>query len=174
MVIAAAIKIESPGPVFFVQQRVGERNRLFNVFKFRTMRHELTDAEGNNSAARDDERVTPLGALLRKYSLDELPQLFNVLMGSMSLVGPRPHALGSRAGGELFWNAVDEYWTRHKMKPGITGLAQIRGYRGGTIDKDDLRRRVLSDIEYMNKWSITLDLKIIANTLHVIFRNTAY
>ncbi len=174
VITALVIKLESPGPVFFVQQRVGERNRLFKMFKFRTMRHEQTDAEGKSSVAPGDERITRFGSFLRKYSIDELPQLFNVLLGTMSLVGPRPHALGSRAGGELFWNAVDEYWFRHKMKPGLTGLAQIRGYRGGSIDIDDLRRRVLSDIEYMNKWSITLDMKIIANTLHVVFTKTGY
>ncbi|WP_318781347.1 sugar transferase [Sphingomonas aliaeris] len=128
LLVAIAIKLETRGPVFFRQQRMGRGNRLFSVYKFRSMRVEDSDADGKQSATRDDRRITRVGRLIRATSIDELPQLLNVLHGDMSLVGPRPHALGSLAGYEHFWEVDQRYWHRHSLKPGITGLAQVRGF----------------------------------------------
>jgi lipopolysaccharide/colanic/teichoic acid biosynthesis glycosyltransferase len=175
MLISLFIKLDSAGPVFFVQKRVGMNNRQIKVYKFRTMFHERTDLDGNRSASMGDDRVTRLGHYLRRTSLDELPQIINVLLGNMSLVGPRPHALGSRAGGDLFWEAVSGYWMRHSVKPGITGLAQMRGYRGGDLSRDDLKNRIDSDLEYLNQWSLALDIRILFQTvLFGILHNNAY
>ncbi|RYF05970.1 MAG: hypothetical protein EOO77_27640, partial [Oxalobacteraceae bacterium] len=138
LVTALAIKLDSRGPVFFRQQRVGRGNALFEVFKFRSMRTELSDSDGSVSASRNDDRITRVGRIIRATSIDELPQLLNVLLGSMSIVGPRPHALGSLAGQQLFWEVDERYWHRHTLKPGITGLAQVRGFRGATHERDDL------------------------------------
>jgi len=174
LLISALIKLESPGPVLFVQKRIGGKNRYFSVYKFRTMQHKLTDEMGSRSATKGDERLTRIGHFLRVSSLDELPQLINVLKGDMSLVGPRPHPIGMRSGGKLNWFAVDEYWNRHAVKPGITGLAQIRGYRGNTVKAQDLKNRVDADIEYMNHWSIFLDLRILIKTIAVLIHHNAY
>lgn len=173
-ILALLVKLESPGPAFFVQKRIGRNNRQYRCFKLRTMRSDMQDARGDRSASQRDERVTMLGYYLRHWSLDELPQLFNVLRGEMSLVGPRPHPLGAKAQGELFWEAVPDYWTRHAMKPGITGLAQIRGYRGATRSKQDIEQRVAADLEYINSWSIWLDLKILLLTFRVMAHPNAY
>lgn len=132
LAVAIAIRIDSPGPVLFRQLRVGYGNRPFEIFKFRSLHHVATDHDGKRSVSLGDRRVTRVGAFIRRTSIDELPQLFNVLLGDMSLVGPRPHALGSRAGEKLFWEIDPNYWQRHALKPGITGLAQIRGFRGET------------------------------------------
>jgi polysaccharide biosynthesis protein PslA len=140
--VALGVKLDSAGPVLFKQDRVGRGNRLFKVLKFRSMRAESCDADGNRSASRDDDRITRFGRFIRSTSIDELPQLFNVLIGDMSLVGPRPHALGSLAGERLFWEVDETYWHRHQLKPGITGLAQIRGHRGATLHTSDLTNRV--------------------------------
>ncbi len=121
--VALAIRLHDGGPVFFLQRRMGRGNRFFEIYKFRSMRE--ADADGNRSAARDDERVTPIGRLIRKTSIDELPQLINVLKGDMSLVGPRPHALGSKAGSKLFWQVDNKYWHRHGLRPGITGRKPV-------------------------------------------------
>src|SRR3546814_2980638 len=129
LAVAIAIKLESRGSVFFRQERLGRGNRLFLVYKFRSMRVEKCDENGDRSTARDDDRITRVGQFIRRTSIDELPQLWNVLRGEMSLVGPRPHALGSRAGGAPFWDVDRRYWYRHATKPGLTGLAQVRGYR---------------------------------------------
>ncbi len=172
--LAVLIKIDSPGPVFFRQDRVARNNRHYRCYKLRTMRIESLDSRGDQSTSRDDNRITRIGRFLRRTSLDEVPQLLNVWTGDMSLVGPRPHALGSRAEGMLFWEAVPGYWTRHAMKPGITGLAQIRGYRGATHAKQDIELRVASDFEYINTWSIWLDIKILAKTIWVIVHQDAY
>jgi exopolysaccharide biosynthesis polyprenyl glycosylphosphotransferase len=172
--VAILIKLASPGPVFFRQARIGERNTLFQIYKFRTMRNETADTRGEVSASRDDERVTRFGRLLRRTSIDEIPQLFNVLIGNMSIVGPRPHALGSKAEGQLFWEVDESYWHRHALKPGITGLAQIRGFRGATHTKAHLIDRVRADLEYIEGWSISRDIAIIARTLLVLIHRNAY
>ncbi len=171
---AIAIKLDTPGPVFFRQTRVGHGNRQFRIFKFRSMRVEAADEAGNRSASRDDDRVTRVGRIIRATSIDELPQLINVLRGEMSMVGPRPHALGSTAGDDLFWNASQQYWLRHALKPGITGLAQIRGFRGATLRREDLERRVRCDLEYLSTWSLLNDLIILAKTLRVVIHKNAY
>jgi polysaccharide biosynthesis protein PslA len=174
LVTAIAIKLDSHGPVFFRQTRVGQGNRQFRIFKFRSMRFEVADEAGNRSASRDDDRITRVGRIIRRTSIDELPQLFNVLRGDMSMVGPRPHALGSTAGDDLFWHASQQYWLRHALKPGITGLAQIRGFRGATHRKEDLDRRVRCDLEYLSSWSLLNDLIILAKTVRVVMHKNAY
>jgi exopolysaccharide biosynthesis polyprenyl glycosylphosphotransferase len=172
--IAIAIKLDGPGPVIFRQKRVGFGNRFFDIYKFRSMAVDASDALGAQSTAVDDDRLTRVGRFIRKTSLDELPQLFNVLSGSMSLVGPRPHAIGSLAGPVLFWDVDDRYAHRHLLKPGITGLAQIRGLRGTALEVDDLSRRLQADLEYMNGWSVWRDLLIIIKTCGVIAHPNAY
>ncbi|MGN3975242.1 sugar transferase [Tsuneonella sp. SYSU-LHT278] len=172
--VALAIKLDSRGPVFFRQPRIGRSNRRFDVLKFRSMRTANLDAEGSRSTGRDDDRVTRVGRVLRRTSLDELPQLVNVVRGEMSLVGPRPHALGSTAEDRLFWDIDRRYWQRGSVKPGITGLAQVRGYRGATERTDDLTRRLQADLEYVSNWSIWTDLVIIARTLRVLVHPNAY
>lgn len=174
IVIAAAIKATSKGPIFFVQTRIGLGNRLFSMYKFRSMRVERGDSAGARSASRDDDRITPIGRLIRRTSIDELPQLFNVLLGSMSIVGPRPHALGSRAENKLFWEVDHRYWHRHAAKPGLTGLAQIRGFRGATERTSDLTNRLQADLEYLHEWSIWRDLIIIVQTVRVLVHRNAY
>jgi polysaccharide biosynthesis protein PslA len=172
--IAIVVKIDSPGPVFFRQKRVGFGNRFFDMYKFRSMAETASDPLGNQSTLRDDARITRVGKFIRRTSLDELPQLFNVIGGSMSLVGPRPHAIGSCAGPLLFWDVDDRYAHRHLLKPGITGLAQIRGYRGTTHQVEDLNRRLQSDLEYMGGWSIWRDVVILLKTLGVLIHPNAY
>lgn len=172
--VAVAIKLDSSGPVLFRQPRVGRGNRIFLMYKFRSMRHELADSAGNRSASRNDDRITKVGRLIRATSIDELPQLFNVLRGEMSLVGPRPHALGSLAGNALFWEVDERYWHRHALKPGLTGLAQIRGYRGATPDKKDLANRLNADLEYLSGWTMWRDISILAGTLRVLIHPNAY
>jgi lipopolysaccharide/colanic/teichoic acid biosynthesis glycosyltransferase len=173
-VLAIAIKIDSPGPVLFVQDRIGRGNRLFKMYKLRTMHVESTDADGSVSARRDDCRVTRLGRTLRATSMDELPQLINILLGSMSLVGPRPHALGSTASEKLFWDIDRRYWLRHACAPGLTGLAQVRGFRGATLHSRDLENRLAADLEYMRSWSLWLDVKILLMTFGVIVHRNAF
>jgi len=172
--VAIAIKLDSPGPVFFLQPRVGRGNRIFLTFKFRSMRADLADAAGNQSTQRNDVRVTRVGRFIRASSIDELPQLFNVLRGEMSLVGPRPHALGSLAGNALFWDVDERYWHRHASKPGLTGLAQVRGFRGETRERQDLENRLAADLEYLNGWTIWRDLSILFGTLRVLMHRNAY
>jgi lipopolysaccharide/colanic/teichoic acid biosynthesis glycosyltransferase len=174
LIVAAGIKYSSPGPVFFVQQRLGRGNRLFNIYKFRSMRADRTDGAGSLSASRDDDRVTPFGRLLRKTSLDELPQILNVIRGEMSLVGPRPHALGSIAGDALFWDIDSRYWHRHASKPGLTGLAQVRGFRGATHQRSDLINRLQADLEYQSGWTIWRDISIIIATFKVLVHRNAF
>ncbi|HEX8639657.1 MAG TPA: exopolysaccharide biosynthesis polyprenyl glycosylphosphotransferase [Allosphingosinicella sp.] len=174
LLIGAAIRLESPGPALFRQPRMGRGNRLFSMFKFRTMRAEAADLDGIRSAQRDDERITRVGRFLRRTSLDELPQLLNVLKGEMSLVGPRPHALGSTAEDAPFWAIDDRYWDRHAIKPGMTGLAQVRGLRGATERRSDLTRRLQSDLEYVDGWSLARDIAILARTLTIMVHRNAY
>jgi len=168
--IALAIRLDSPGPVLFRQRRTGFNNRDFYVFKFRTMYHEHTDHDVQRQVMEGDPRVTPVGAILRRTSLDELPQIFNVLRGEMSFIGPRPHAPGTRAGGKLFEEVVDRYAARHRVKPGLTGLAQVRGWRGPTETEEKLIRRVESDLEYIENWSPWLDFVILVRTLLAVAR----
>ena len=174
LLIAGAIRIESKGPVLFRQARMGRGNQLFTVLKFRTMRDDLSDANGHRSVGRGDERVTPLGRLLRRTSLDELPQLINVLKGEMSIVGPRPHPLGTRAEGQLLWRIDERYWNRHAIKPGLTGLAQVRGLRGETVSFSDVTERVQADLEYVDGWHIGRDLGIMLRTLKVLVHRNAF
>ena len=164
-VVALLIRLGDGGPVLFVQNRTGRNNRFFPIYKFRSMRVERTDAAGARSASRDDDRITPIGRLIRRSSIDELPQLFNVLRGHMSIVGPRPHAIGSLAGEQLFWDVDRRYWLRHAVKPGLTGLAQMRGLRGATQTESDLTQRLKADLEYLDGWTIWRDIAIILGTL---------
>ncbi|RIA43538.1 exopolysaccharide biosynthesis polyprenyl glycosylphosphotransferase [Hephaestia caeni] len=174
LLVAIAIKFDSPGSLLFRQVRIGRGNKMFEMLKFRSMRVDGCDALGNQSTIRGDKRITRVGAIIRKTSIDELPQLFNVLKGDMSIVGPRPHALGSRAADKLFWEIDSRYWRRHATKPGLTGLAQIRGYRGATHHEDDLVNRLHSDLEYLDHWSIWRDIRIILQTFRVLFHRNAY
>lgn len=174
LLTALAVRLDSPGPVFFRQKRLGRGNRLFGMYKFRSMHSDMCDAEGRQSTRRDDDRVTRVGRIIRATSIDELPQLLNVLKGDMSLVGPRPHALGSLAGMQLFWEVDERYWHRHASKPGITGLAQIRGYRGATHESIDLTNRLRADLEYLKDWTIWRDLSILLGTFRVIIHRNAY
>lgn len=174
IIVAVAVRAETPGPVIFRQQRVGRGNRMFAIMKFRSMRVETTDADGNRSASRDDDRITRVGRIIRATSIDELPQLFNVLLGDMSLVGPRPHALGSMAGDRSFWDVNEQYWVRHALKPGITGLAQIRGFRGATVHQRDLENRLRADLEYLDGWRLWRDISILSATVKVLVHENAY
>jgi exopolysaccharide biosynthesis polyprenyl glycosylphosphotransferase len=171
---AAAIKLNSPGPVMFVQTRIGQGNRLFQMLKFRSMTVELGDDAGHRSASRTDNRITSVGKFIRSTSIDELPQLINVLRGDMSIVGPRPHALGSRADDKLFWEVDGRYWHRHAAKPGLTGLAQVRGFRGATERESDLTDRLHADLEYLHNWSLWGDFVIIFQTFRVLVHPNAY
>ncbi|MBV8398387.1 MAG: sugar transferase [Acetobacteraceae bacterium] len=172
LLIALAIRLDSPGPALFRQIRIGLNNHEFVMLKFRTMRAQPNESGTIVQASRGDARVTRVGALLRRTSLDELPQLFNVLCGQMSLVGPRPHAPGTRAGGRPFEEVTTRYAARHRVKPGLTGLAQVRGLRGETDTEDKLIWRLESDLEYIENWSLWQDLLILARTLFSVARMT--
>jgi Undecaprenyl-phosphate glucose phosphotransferase len=166
--IALLIKLDSRGPVFFRQERYGFQNGIIEVFKFRSMYVDCADADAEKLTTRDDPRVTRAGAWLRRFSLDELPQLFNVLKSDMSLVGPRPHALKAKAGGRLYQDVMQNYGHRIKVKPGLTGWAQVNGWRGNTETEEQLRKRVEHDLYYIENWSIMLDVKILLRTLLVV------
>jgi putative colanic acid biosynthesis UDP-glucose lipid carrier transferase len=170
--IAAWIKLDSKGSVFFRQQRYGMDGQVFHVWKFRSMSQDASASGNVVQATKNDMRVTKVGAFLRKSSLDELPQLLNVLDGTMSLVGPRPHA---RAHNEHFRKLIPGYMLRHKIKPGMTGLAQIRGFRGETDTLDKMESRIESDLDYMRNWSLGMDFLIMVRTpLSLIFGKNAY
>lgn len=173
-VVAVAIKLDSRGPVFFRQPRIGLGNRTFQIWKFRSMRTSMQDVKASKLTERNDPRVTRVGSFIRKTSIDELPQIFNVIMGQMSLVGPRPHAAAARAGSLLYWEVDQTYWERHVVKPGITGLAQVRGFRGNTFVEENLRDRLTADLEYVSRWSIFLDIKILVLTLAVPMGRNAF
>jgi putative colanic acid biosynthesis UDP-glucose lipid carrier transferase len=158
--VALLVRMSSPGPVIFKQQRYGLNGERFTVYKFRTM-FVMEDGAEIRQASRNDPRTTPIGRFLRSYSLDELPQLINVLQGRMSLVGPRPHAV---AHNEMYRKLIKGYMARHKVLPGITGLAQVSGFRGETADVAQMEARVRYDLEYLRNWSIGLDLRILAKT----------
>jgi len=166
LLIALAIKLTSPGPIFFRQKRYGLSGEQIGVWKFRSMRVCENGAEVKQ-ASKTDDRITPLGRILRKTSLDELPQLFNVIDGSMSLVGPRPHA---NAHNEQYRSLIDGYMLRHKVKPGITGLAQVNGARGETETLDKMERRIEFDHRYIREWSLWMDVKILIKTALVVFK----
>ncbi|HUO21542.1 MAG TPA: exopolysaccharide biosynthesis polyprenyl glycosylphosphotransferase [Caulobacteraceae bacterium] len=163
--VALAVRLDSPGPVLFSQRRHGFNNEEIVVWKFRSMRHDRADLTASRQVVADDERVTRVGWFIRKFSLDELPQLFNVLKGEMSLVGPRPHAIGMRTGAVESAQLVAEYAWRHRIKPGVTGWAAIRGSRGPVHTRDEVRRRVELDIEYIERQSLWFDLYILVMTL---------
>ena len=168
-IIAMAIKLDSRGPVFFRQNRQGFNNQMFEVWKFRSMYVEQSDADCEQQTVRGDKRITRVGDFLRKTSLDELPQLINVLLGDMSIVGPRPHALATKAAGRRFEEVVEHYAARHKVKPGITGWAQVNGWRGETDTIEKLEKRVEFDLYYIDNWSVWFDLMIIAKTVLLVF-----
>ncbi|WP_082072909.1 undecaprenyl-phosphate glucose phosphotransferase [Hyphomicrobium sp. 99] len=162
--VAIAVRLDSKGPIFFRQKRYGFNSELIEVLKFRSMYVEQQDATASNLVTRGDPRVTPVGRFIRRTSLDELPQLINVVKGEMSLVGPRPHATGAKAERDLYENVVQGYFARHRMKPGVTGWAQINGWRGETDTHEKLVRRVEHDLYYIDNWSVLFDLYIIAMT----------
>jgi exopolysaccharide biosynthesis polyprenyl glycosylphosphotransferase len=166
--VAIGIKLTSPGPIFFKQKRYGFNNEIIEVFKFRSMHVEQCSADQGPvaQATRDDDRITPFGRILRRTSLDELPQFINVVRGDMSIVGPRPHAV---AHNEQYAKLIDEYLARHKVKPGITGWAQVNGLRGETDTLVKMERRVQYDLHYIENWSLALDLRIILMTILVGF-----
>ncbi len=168
LLIALAIKLDSRGPVLFKQRRQGFNNEQFEVWKFRTMYANMADADCEVQTTMNDPRITRVGRFLRKSSLDELPQLINVLRGDMSLVGPRPHANGTKAEGRLFEEVVVQYASRHRVKPGITGWAQVNGWRGETDTIEKVRKRVEFDLYYIDNWSVWLDLKILLKTIAVL------
>ncbi|MEM6827480.1 MAG: sugar transferase [Pseudomonadota bacterium] len=172
--IVLAIKLEDGGPIFFAQRRLGRGNQFFDMYKFRSMRADNQDDNGSRSTSRDDDRITRIGAFIRRSSLDELPQLLNVLKGEMSIVGPRPHALGSQANNKYFWEVDGTYWQRHCLKPGLTGLAQVRGHRGATEIEKDLTDRLQSDLEYIASWSLPHDIAIVFRTIWVLRHDNAY
>jgi Undecaprenyl-phosphate glucose phosphotransferase len=168
--VALAVRLTSPGPVLFRQKRYGFNNELIEVFKFRSMYVNQSDAGAAKLVTRDDPRVTPVGRFIRKTSLDELPQLFNVIKGELSLVGPRPHALQAKAANTLYDQVVDGYFARHKVKPGITGWAQVNGWRGETDTSDKIQKRVEHDLHYIENWSILFDIRIMLATPIALFR----
>lgn len=170
VVISILIKCDSRGPVFFRQTRYGFNSNPIRIFKFRTMYADQADPTGVKKTVRDDPRVTRVGRYLRHYSLDELPQLLNVLNGDMSIVAPRAHVASMRVEDGVYEDVVKNYLIRHKIKPGITGLAQVRGSRGEITSLKEARRRLTYDLFYINHWSLLLDIKIIFMTIYIILR----
>jgi Undecaprenyl-phosphate glucose phosphotransferase len=169
LITAIAIKIDTKGPVFFKQKRHGFNNQAIDVWKFRSMRTEMTDQGGLKQVGKGDPRVTRVGAFIRKTSIDELPQLFNVVFyGNLSLVGPRPHSVAQK----FFQEVVDGYFARHKVKPGITGWAQINGWRGETDTDEKMQKRVEFDLHYTENWSLLFDLWILVKTPYSLFTQT--
>jgi exopolysaccharide biosynthesis polyprenyl glycosylphosphotransferase len=168
LAVALAVKLTSRGPVLFSQRRWGRGNTPFRLYKFRSMYVELEDKSGIAQTVANDPRVTAVGRFIRRTSLDELPQLFNVLKGDMSLVGPRAHVLGMHAAGVRYEDLVPEYFARHAVRPGITGLAQVRGLRGEVADVEHARARVASDLEYIRSFSIWADIRILLATIPAV------
>ncbi len=171
LITALVIKFTSKGPVLFKQKRFGFNNELVEIYKFRSMFTDMSDATASKLVTKDDPRVTPVGNFIRKTSIDELPQLFNVLTGQLSLVGPRPHALQAKAADQLYHDVVDGYFARHKVKPGITGWAQINGWRGETDTHEKIEKRVEHDLYYIENWSIFFDFFILIKTPFSLIRN---
>jgi exopolysaccharide biosynthesis polyprenyl glycosylphosphotransferase len=166
--IALLIRLDSPGPALFKQPRHGFNNRIFNVYKFRSMRNDQADLKAEQQTVAGDTRITKIGHFIRKTSIDELPQLLNVLKGEMSLVGPRPHAVGMRTEGKDSMELVNEYAHRHKVKPGMTGWAQINGSRGPLHTATDVAERVRLDVEYIEQSNVMWDIYIMLKTLPVL------
>jgi lipopolysaccharide/colanic/teichoic acid biosynthesis glycosyltransferase len=166
--VAFAVRLDSPGPALFRQRRVGYGGKGFDVLKFRTLRIDMQDAVAARQVSDKDPRVTRLGWFLRKYSLDELPQLFNVIRGEMSLVGPRPYATGMMAGNTVARDILMEYARRRRIKPGMTGWSQVNGGHGPIVSEVDLRRRLEFDLDYINNWSPWFDLLILCMTVGVV------
>jgi len=165
LLTALAIRLDSPGPVFFLQKRTGQFGRSFDIYKFRSLHVASADRGAESLVSKGDARVTRIGKYLRKYSIDELPQLFNVLLGDMSLVGPRPHAPRAKADRRIYAEVMPDYMLRYRVKPGMTGWAQVNGWRGNTDTEEKLRKRVEFDFEYIKTWSFLGDLKILAMTV---------
>jgi Undecaprenyl-phosphate glucose phosphotransferase len=163
--LALAIRLDSKGPILFRQPRLGFNNRMFICYKFRTMYADMADVTADRQTTRGDPRITRVGRWMRRLSLDELPQLLNVLDGTMSLVGPRPHAPNTKAANRLFAEVVQQYAVRHRVKPGITGWAQVNGWRGETTTVEQIENRVRCDLFYIDNWSLLFDLRIIAMTI---------
>ena len=175
LITALAIKLESKGPVLFRQKRYGFNNQVVDVLKFRSMYHEMADPDAKQVVTKGDPRVTRVGRFIRKTSIDELPQLFNVLQGGLSLVGPRPHAVNAHTANRLWDEVVDGYFARHKVKPGVTGWAQINGWRGEVDDEEKIKQRVNCDLYYIENWSLLLDLQILFMTpLKLLNTENAY
>lgn len=175
LIAALLVRLSSPGPILFVQPRMGFNNEAINVYKFRTMYAEMSDVGARKTTTRDDPRVTPVGRFLRRYSIDELPQLLNVLQGSMSLVGPRPHGTEMMVGDRFYHEAVRGYAGRHRVKPGITGYAQVKGLRGEVRTIERAKRRIELDTHYVDNWSFWLDIWILFATARaVLFDRDAY
>jgi len=166
--VALAIRLDSKGPVVFKQRRFGFNNELIEIYKFRSMYADMADASASRLVTKDDPRVTPVGRFIRRTSLDELPQLLNVMKGEMSLVGPRPHATEAKASSDPYETVVGGYFARHRVKPGVTGWAQINGWRGETDTHEKIQRRVEADLYYIDNWSLLFDLYIIAATPFVL------
>lgn len=173
LTIALAVKLTSKGPVFFVQRRWGKGNVPFQLYKFRSMHVDLQDRSGIAHTVKNDPRVTAVGRFIRRTSLDELPQLFNVLKGDMSLVGPRAHVLGMHAAGVRYEDLVPEYFARHAVRPGITGLAQVRGLRGEVTDAEHAQARVDADLEYIRTFSVWSDIRILLATIPAVITGKA-
>ncbi|RYE94710.1 MAG: exopolysaccharide biosynthesis polyprenyl glycosylphosphotransferase, partial [Oxalobacteraceae bacterium] len=175
IIVAIAVKLDSPGPIFFRQEREGFNQRSFHIWKFRSMRTDMLEYREIQQARVGDPRVTRVGRIIRATSIDEIPQLFNVVIGNMSLVGPRPHAPSTRVAGVLFSEATQKYAARHRVKPGMTGWAQVNGWRGETDTDEKLLKRVEFDLFYIDHWSVGFDLYIMARTVAaVLFPKSAY
>ena len=174
--VALAIKLDSPGPVLFKQKRFGFNNERIDVYKFRSLFHHQADPTAAKVVTKNDPRVTRVGRFIRKTSLDELPQLFNVVFkGNLSLVGPRPHAVQGKLQNQLFDEAVDGYFARHRVKPGITGWAQVNGWRGEIDNAEKIQKRVEFDLYYIENWSVLFDLYILFKTpLALLKTDNAY
>jgi Undecaprenyl-phosphate glucose phosphotransferase len=168
LVAAILVKATSKGPLLFTQDRFGFNGQAIKVLKFRTMYTDRGDASGRQRTVKDDPRITPVGRFLRRYSIDELPQIFNVLKGDMSIIGPRAHAVAMAVGGRYYYEAVSEYQSRHRVKPGITGWAQVNGSRGEVETQEQAEERLRLDIYYVDNWSMVLDMKIIWRTAKLI------
>jgi putative colanic acid biosynthesis UDP-glucose lipid carrier transferase len=168
LVIALLIRLDSPGPILFRQRRYGLNGREFRVLKFRTMYTGSERVADTRQATRGDPRITPIGHFLRRTSLDELPQFINVLLGDMSVVGPRPHTVDHN---EYYRKEIKRYMSRHKVKPGVTGLSQVSGLRGETADVGSMAERIRMDIEYIRNWSLMLDVGIILQTVVKVFKD---
>ncbi len=163
--VAIIIKLDSRGPVFFRQARSGQYGRSFNIFKFRSLHVAQADNGAETLVSQGDDRVTRIGRYLRKYSIDELPQILNVVVGDMSLVGPRPHAPRAKADGRIYADVMPDYMLRYRVKPGMTGWAQVNGWRGNTDTEEKLRKRVEFDFAYIRSWSVMRDLEILLRTI---------